>query len=93
MRKSEDNVEVRQPEQLSFAGIQPSLTGLRLALRAVAIAARVEGDGRVTAVRTAIEMAAQRRRAAAPYGAQYFQVLVTKPGTVLFYKAITVRAE
>jgi hypothetical protein len=55
--------------------------------------AAVEGDGRVTAVRTAIEMAAQSRRTAAPYGAQYFQVLVTKPGTVPFYKAITVGAE
>jgi hypothetical protein len=42
---------------------------------------------------TLIQMAAQSRRAAALNGAQHFQLLIAKPGSVLGNKAITLRAK
>ncbi len=55
--------------------------------------ARVVRDDRVTAMRTVIEMTAQRGGAAAPDSAQHLQMLIAEPGAVLFYETITVRAK
>jgi hypothetical protein len=59
MREREDDVHVGHVEQLALAGLKPSLSGLRLALGAVAIAARVIGDGLMSAGVTPIEMPAE----------------------------------
>ena len=56
MREREDDVDVRHVEELALAGMEPALPRLRLALRAVPIAARVIGDGLVAAGVTPIEM-------------------------------------
>jgi hypothetical protein len=93
MRQGEDHVKVRQAEQLLFPAGEPSLTRLRLTLRTVPVPAGVEGDGRMTAPGTLIQMAAQSRRAAALNSTQHFQLLIAEPGSVLGNKAITVRAK
>jgi hypothetical protein len=56
--QSEHHMKVRQSEQLLFPASEPSLACLRLALGAVPVPARVEGDGRMTAPGTVIEMTA-----------------------------------
>jgi hypothetical protein len=76
-----------------FAASEPSLACLCLTLRAVSVSAGVEGEGRMTAPGTLIEMAAQSWRAAALNGAQHFQLLIAEPGSVLCNEAITVRAK
>src|SRR5438132_9005838 len=53
---SEHNMEVAGGQEFAFAGRQPALAGLCLALGAVPISARVVGDGLMTAVRTGIAM-------------------------------------
>ena len=59
MRQREDDVHIRDVEQVTLAGVEPALSRLRLALRAVPIAARVIGDGLVSAGVTPIEMTTQ----------------------------------
>ena len=64
LRHREDDMEVRHDEELGSSVVKPLGTGQRLALRAVAIAARVVGDPTVAAILTALDMAAARRRSA-----------------------------
>ena len=86
----EHHVEVRHRQQFGFARRKPRLGGRPLALGAVPVAARVIGDACVGAVLTALDMAAQRRRAAnldrghhAPLAeAQTSFVVSTPSGTV-----------
>jgi len=61
----EDHVIVRHRQQLGLAVGEPLLGRGALALRAVPVAAGVVGDGGIGAVRTARDMAAKGRRAAA----------------------------
>src|SRR5438132_7353108 len=63
--RGEHDMEVGGGEKLAFAGSKPALARLRLALRAVPVAARVVGDGLAAALRTGSDVAAQRGRAAA----------------------------
>ena len=56
MRQREDDMHVRHVEELALPGREPPGTRLRLALRAVPIAARVIGDGLVSAGVTPIEV-------------------------------------
>ena len=49
MRQREDHMEVRHAEHFLFAGGEPALARLRLALRAVPVAAGVIGDGLMAA--------------------------------------------
>src|SRR5216683_1176367 len=56
----------------------------------MAITARVVGDGAVTASGTAIEMAAQRGRAAVLDGVEHPPVVPRQPGTVLLDEAARV---
>src|SRR5436305_6682426 len=93
MRQCEDHMKVRQAEYLLFPAGEPLLTRLRLTFWAVPVPAGVERDGRMTASRTLIQMAAQSRRAAALDGAQHVQLLVAEPGSVLGNKAVPVRAK
>jgi hypothetical protein len=64
-RQCEHHVVVRHWKQLGLALGQPSLGRRALALRAMPIAAGVVGDARVGAILASLDMAAERRRAAA----------------------------
>ena len=63
-RQREHHVEVRHRQQFGFARRKPRLGGRPLALGAVPVAARIICDACVGAVLTALDMAAQCRRAA-----------------------------
>jgi hypothetical protein len=67
-RQGEDDVEVGPRQELGFALRQPVPGGGALALRAVAVAARVVGDLGVRAVLAARDVAAERRGPAARDG-------------------------
>ena len=49
MRQREDDVHIRDVEQVALAGMEPALARLRLALRAVPVAARIIRDGLMAA--------------------------------------------
>jgi hypothetical protein len=81
-----------------FASGKPSLAGLRLTFREVTIAARVERDGRVSAMGTVVNMTAQRRGAATP-DSYHCQLLFkmghgpcTSSARMLFYHAVHIHA-
>ena len=93
VRQSKDDVEVGHGKQVLLASCEPALARLSLALRAVPVAARVIRDGLEIASRAGIQMASERSRAASGDGPQHAQLLVAKPGTVLFSKAVTLDAK
>ena len=64
-RQGEDHVEVADRQQIGLAGGKPILRRRALALGAMAVAARVVGDPAVAAILAALDMAAERGRAAA----------------------------
>ena len=65
---------VRHRQQLGLALGEPCLCRCALALRAMPVAAGVVGDRRVRAVLAALDMAAERRRAAALDGRHDLQL-------------------
>lgn len=71
MGQSKDNVEVWNVEKVPLAGIDPTLTCLRLALRAMPIPAGVIGDGLVIALRAPVDVSTERRGAAAANGSKH----------------------
>ena len=83
MRQREDDVHIRHVEQLALTGVEPTLPGLGLALRAVAIPTRVIGDGLMSAGVTPIEMATERRRATARDGTEHGSLLHAQPRMLL----------
>jgi hypothetical protein len=83
MRQREDDVHIRHVEQLALTRVKPALPGLRLALRAVAIATRVIGDGLMPAGGTPIEMASERGGATARNGAEHGSLLHAQPRMLL----------
>lgn len=64
MRQSEDHMKIADAEQLVGASCEPLVAGVGLALWAVPVATREEGDGAVAASGALIEMTAERCRAA-----------------------------
>lgn len=88
MRKRKHDVEIGPLKQFVLPRSKPTLSRLRLALRAMPIAAGVIGDGRVIARRARINVTAERRCSATFDGAQYLQVLKAEPTLILFHKAI-----
>ena len=64
-RQREDDMEIADRQQIGRAGREPILRRRALALGAMAIAARVVGDAAVAAILAALDMAAERGRAAA----------------------------
>ena len=77
MRQGEYDVEVGNVEEFFFACGEPALASLRLTLRAVPVPAGVIRDGLMTALGALIDVAAQRRRAAAGDCPQHAQLLVS----------------
>ena len=59
-RKREDHMDVARREQLLAARCEPAVASPGLTLRAVPVAARVVGDGTMSAAGAFIEMAAER---------------------------------
>jgi hypothetical protein len=68
-------VEIAGGQQFAFAGRQPALARLRLALGAVSVSARVIRDGLMTAAGAGIAMAAQRSGATALNGTKGFELM------------------
>ena len=64
-RQREHHMEVRHRQQVGLARGEPFPRRGALALGAMPVAAAVVGDARVRAVLAALDMAAERRRAAA----------------------------
>ena len=92
MRQGENDVEVRNAEEFFLSCGEPALASLCLALGTVPVSAGVVRDGLITALRTLIDVAAQRSGAAASDRPQHTQLLIVQPG-VLFDEAITLLAE
>src|SRR3954447_15882171 len=75
-RQGEDDVEIRHRQQFGLSFDYPGGARRSLAFRAMPVAARIIGDANETALRAALDMAAERRGAAcldrthdAPFGA------------------------
>ena len=79
MRYGEYDVEVRHAEEFLFAGGEPALARLRLALWAVPIAAGVIRDGLMAASRTVVDMAPECCCAATRDRAQHTESLNAQP--------------
>ena len=93
VRHGEHDVEVDGGEKLALASCEPVFARLRLALRAMPIAAGVIRDGPVTALGTSINMAAQRSRAAALNGAKGLELLKVEAPSIPIQEAVALRAE
>src|ERR1035438_4332688 len=90
---SEHDMEVTGGQEFAFAGRQPALASLCLALGAVPVSARVVGDGLMTTARAGIAMTTQRCGAATQNGAKRFELLKAKAGSTPIQEAITVHAK
>src|SRR5690348_1518735 len=87
-------MEIAGGQQFAFPRCQPALARLHLALRAVPVAAGVVGDGRlVSTLRTGIEVAAQRGRAATLNGPESLELLKVETLLVPVQEAAALRAE
>jgi hypothetical protein len=93
MRQSKDDMEIGQGKQILLTSCEPALTCLCLTLRAVPVAAGVIRDGLEIASRAGIQMTSESSRAAPGDSPQHAQLLVAKPGTVLFSKVVTLDAK
>ena len=78
MRQREDDVEVGHRQQLGRARGQPSVASVRLSLGTVPVAARVIGDGLMSAAGASIAVTAERRGAATDDGVHHLAVLGSK---------------
>jgi len=87
MRQREDDVEVGHRQQLAGARGQPSGACVALALGAVPVAARVIGDGLMSAAGASIAMTTQRCRAATDDSVHHLAVLGGEMRSVPFTKA------
>jgi len=80
-------------QKLAFTSGQPAFARLRLALRAVPVTAGVVRDGLMAALRTGIDMAAQRSRAAALNRPKGFELLKVEALVIPVQKAATLCAK
>ena len=67
---------------------KPAKTRVALALRAVPVATRVVGDGRVSAAGALVAVAAESRRAATRYRGQHLLMLAVDPPAAAFDEAL-----
>src|SRR5947208_3121523 len=86
MWQRENHVYIRNVQQFLFTICEPPVTSVGLTFSAVAVAARVVRDGLMAAARALIQMAAQRRGAAALDGPQHAKLLPAQSGSVLLDK-------
>ncbi len=78
MRQREDDVKVRDGQQLSPALGEPAGAGVPLTSGAVPVTARVVRDSLIAAARALITMSAQGRSAAADDGIEHLAMLPRK---------------
>jgi hypothetical protein len=90
--QSGDDVRIACGQQFPAARLKPAIACIGLALGAVPVAEGVVRDGLMTALRTLIDMAAQRGRPAASDRPQHTQLLVIQP-RILLDEAIPLLAE
>src|SRR5713101_9309217 len=91
--KGEDHMDVAGREKLLATRCEPAVASPRLTLWAVPVAARVVGDGAMSAASAFIEMAAERGGATPPNGQQHFHVLPTDPLTASFDECVSRSAD
>src|SRR5260370_17409357 len=78
-RKGEGHMHVRSRKKFPATLFQPAVTSPCLTLWTVPIAARVVGDGTMSAASAFIEMAAERGGATPPNGQQHVDMLSGDP--------------
>ncbi len=88
-RQGEDDMHVVGRQQFPLPRLKPAQACVRLASGAMPVAARVIGDGCMSAVGAAIAMSAQRGAAAACDRQQDLLVLPGDPSATAFHKART----
>src|SRR5271165_4371849 len=86
-------MEIGHGEQVLLAPRQPALARLGLTLRAVPVATGVIGDGLEIASRAGVQMAPERSRSTCGDGPQHAELLIAKPGVVLFSEAVALDAK
>ena len=92
MWERKDDVHVRHVEEFPLARLEPAIPCLRLALRTVAIATGIVGDGPMPAGGAVIDMPAQRGGPTPRERAQHGALLHAEP-RMSFDKSVTLRVE
>src|SRR5258708_6044034 len=92
-RKREDHMDVTRWEKLLATCCEPAIASSCLTLRAVAISARVVGDGAMSAAGAFIEMSAERGGTTPRNGQQHFDVLPGDPLTASFDECVSRSAD
>ena len=87
MGKRKDDVDIGNIQQFLLTLREPAVTSIGLALSAMAVPARVVGDGLLAAARALIQMATECRRAASLDGAQHTKMLPGQSGSILLNEA------
>src|SRR6266853_4696026 len=72
--ESENDMGVVRGQQFGAARLKPAVARVTLTPRAMPVPARIIRDGLMTAPRTLVDMATQRRRAAAQDGRQHLNM-------------------
>jgi len=93
VRHGEDHVKVAGRKQFLLSCSEPAFARLSLALRTVSVAARIVGDGSVSASGTGIDMASEGSRTAALDGTKRLELLKAKARSILVEEAVALRAE
>src|SRR6266566_1485518 len=91
--KREDHMHVRRGEQFLATCCEPAVASPGLTLWAVPVAARVVGDGAMSAAGAFIEMAAERGGATPRNGQEHFDVLPGDPLTASFDECVSRSAD
>src|SRR5260370_42661405 len=86
-REREDHVHVRSRKKFPATLFQPAVASPCLTLGTVPIAARVVGDGTMSAASAFIEMTAECSGTTPRHGQQYFDVLPAEPLAISFEEA------
>ncbi len=87
-RHRKHRMDVAGWQQLPLTLLEPADAGVALALRAVPVAARVIGDGRMSAARALVAMAAESSRAATHDRSQHLLMLSVDPPAATFDEAL-----
>src|SRR5882724_10373135 len=86
-------MHVGRGQEFARAGINPAVARVALTTWTMPVSARIERDGAITATRALIEVTAQRGRAAALDGGQYFQMQPIQPGAASVDEALPCGAD
>ena len=92
-RQGEDDVEIGDRQQLGFARRQPLRPRRALTLRTMPISARIVGDARQPAIVAALDMTAERRRAAGGDRREHAPLDAPEMFSVLSFVTLAVAAD